>query len=197
MILLSCDPGPEISAWAKLRDGVPFTWDMERNDRFIDYLRDNQFNDCDHLAIEIMQGYGMPIGNDVLITQLWAGRIIQAWYPSEYTGLTRTEVKGHLCRIGSGNDSTVRTALIERYGGESVAIGGRKCRVCKGKGKKKSETCHICRGEGIETPQGPLYGITGDDIWSACSIGKTWWDKYGAEHWKVKEEQAETSHAQP
>jgi hypothetical protein len=55
--------------------------------------------------------------------------------------VTRHEVKMHLCHTKKSDDSMVRAALIPRWGGEAVAIGG------KGRGKAK-------------TPRGPLHGAS-------------------------------------
>jgi hypothetical protein len=71
--------------------------------------------------------------------------------------VTRHEVKLHLCHTKQCNDSMVRAALIARWGGEAVAIGG------KGRGKAR-------------TPRGPLHGIT-SHTWSALAGAVTWGDK--------------------
>jgi len=105
----------------------------------------------DHLAIEMVASYGMPVGASVFETCVWIGRFIQSW-AAPGAGLThefiyRREVKLYLCNNARAKDANVRQALIDIYGGKEKAIG------------KKA------------TP-GPLYGMAGD-CWSALGVAVT------------------------
>lgn len=108
-----------------------------------------------HLVLEMVDVFGMA-GRTVFQTCVWIGRFIEGWGARDFTTLTRHDVKMHLCHTKRSDDSMVRAALIERWGGEAVAIGG------KGKGKKK-------------TPRGPLHGVA-THAWSALAVAVTWTD---------------------
>jgi len=108
-----------------------------------------------HLAIEMVDVFGMA-GRTVFETCVWIGRFIEAWGAMDFTKVTRHEVKMHLCHTKRSDDSMVRAALIERFGGEAIAIGG------KGKGKTK-------------TPRGPLFGVAAH-AWQALGVAVTWAD---------------------
>lgn len=108
-----------------------------------------------HMAIEMVDVFGMA-GRTVFETCVWIGRFIEAWGDESYTKLTRHDVKMHLCHTKRSDDSMVRAALIERWGGEAVAIGG------KGRGKAK-------------TPYGPLHGVAAH-AWAALGVAVTWAD---------------------
>ncbi len=100
-----------------------------------------------HLAVEMMQARGMPFSNEEMRTLVWLGRFIQAWN-GPCTDIFRKDVKMHLCGQTKANDSNIRAAIIDTFGGKAVAVG------------KKA------------TP-GPLYGIKAD-LWSALAIAITY-----------------------
>lgn len=108
-----------------------------------------------HLALEMVDVFGMA-GRTVFATCVWIGRFIEAWGAKDFTTLTRHDVKMHLCNTKRSDDSMVRAALIERWGGEGAAIGN------KGKGKTR-------------TPKGQLFGIA-SHAWSALGVAVTWSD---------------------
>jgi hypothetical protein len=70
-------------------------------------------------------------------------------------------VRRHLLHAATGNDALIRAALIARWGGEAVAIGG------KGRGKAK-------------TPRGPLHGVA-SHAWSALAVAVTWGNGRGGD----------------
>jgi hypothetical protein len=92
----------------------------------------------------------------VFETCVWIGWFIEVWGAEDYTKVTRHDVKMHLCHTKRSDDSSVRQALIARWGGEAAAIGG------KGRGKAK-------------TPRGPLHGVA-SHAWSALAVAVTWSD---------------------
>jgi hypothetical protein len=158
MRLLAVDPGSQESGF------VEYDPDMHRilehgtvdNEQLlVRCYKRRTLNGHHHMAIEMVDVFGMA-GRTVFETCVWIGRLIEAWGTAEYTKVTRHEVKMHLCNTKRSDDSMVRAALIERWGGESVAIGG------KGKGKDK-------------TPRGPLHGIA-SHAWAALGVAVTWSD---------------------
>lgn len=111
---------------------------------------------CDHLAIEMIASYGMPVGASTFETCLWIGRFIQAWVegqPDEaYTLIYRGQVKDVLCNSRRAKDANIRQALLDRYppegGGKTPQIGTKK-------------------------EPGPLYGVK-KHAWSALAVAHAW-----------------------
>jgi uncharacterized alpha-E superfamily protein len=88
----------------------------------------------------------------VFETVFWTGRLFErAHYRARVERMPRRAVKVHLCHSSRAQDSNVRVALLDRFGGRERAIG------------KK------------QTP-GPLYGLKSHE-WSALAIAITWWDQ--------------------
>lgn len=148
MNILAIDPGPTQSAYLVLEDGKPTMHAKVPTGELLKEIR-NTFGDshalfagCDHLAIEMVQSFGMSVGQEIFETVLWTGRMIEAW-PRAHSLVYRKDVKMHFCHSMRAKDSNIRTALIDRFGGESAI--GRKA------------------------APGPLYGISGD-VWSALAI---------------------------
>lgn len=156
MRLLAIDPGPEQSAYAYLDSGTVRLHAKVDNAELLVYLRTppvDSANPHDHVVVEAIASYGMPVGAEVFETVWWAGRFHEAAVRSGVTAsrLKRKEVMHHLCGSSKGNDATIRQALIDRFGpGKEKAIGRKK------------------------TP-GPLYGISGDE-WSALAVAVTYAD---------------------
>lgn len=98
------------------------------------------------LIIEEIASYGMPVGREVFQTVRWSGRFEEAYGKARY--IPRLNVKMHICKSPKANDSTIRQALIDRFGpGREKAIGTKK-------------------------NPGPLYGISGDQ-WAALALALT------------------------
>ena len=155
-------------------NGVPVLWGWDDNETLIDPA----CPDDTVLVIEDIGHYGLAVGRDVFQTVKWMGRMQQA-FKGETVYIPRGEVLINLCGKRQGaNDSTVRQALIDRYGGDDVAIGGKKCQACKGKGWRGAgrPVCEECNGNKYETPQGVLYGVSGH-AWSALAVGVTYLDQ--------------------
>jgi hypothetical protein len=109
---------------------------------------------CEHMAIEMIQGQGMPVGREVFETCLWIGRFIQA-YPgsdNDYTLLYRGTIKDVLCGSRKAKDSNIRQALLDRYprtgGGKTPQIGTKQ-------------------------KPGPLFGMS-THAWPALAVGHVW-----------------------
>lgn len=143
--LLAIDPGPEQSAYVLLRDGTPIMNGILDNPTMLGLVRGS---DMDHIAIEGIQSFGMPVGAETFNTCIWIGRFIEA-AEKPHTLVYRSEVKSHLCKNARAKDPNIRQALIDRFGGDRAI------------GKKK-------------TP-GPLYSIK-SHCWSALAVAITYWD---------------------
>lgn len=171
MELLAIDPGNTESAYVVLRDGVPVLFKTVDNETMLRFIPGVYH---DHLAIEMIASYGMAVGREVFETCVWIGRFIGAT-ALPHTQVYRKDVKLHLCGSPRAKDPNVRQALIDRFGGESEAIGGVKCPFCKGKGwaGRGRKTCPECCGGTWKRPPGPLHGMSGD-CWAALAVGITY-----------------------
>ena len=203
--ILAIDPGTTHSGWCLLysySNGVvvPAKWGWDDNVDIVITLQDDKddkfsshrghldFGDTgyERIAIEDVSHYGMPVGKDVFDTVRWTGRFQQASLVG-VTYIKRPDIKLYLCGSARANDSTIRQAIIDRFGGDEVAIGGKKCKTCKGKGwvGRGRPACPDCekqvhqingedveRGSGYQSAPGVLHGISGH-VWSALAVGLT------------------------
>jgi len=152
MILLAIDPGNAHSAYVLLDGERVLAFGKISNEELLAKLRSTQHGDgpfwcADHLAVEMIASYGMPVGREVFETCLWIGRFLEAWSDA-HTLVYRQQVKLEICKSPRANDATIRAALIDRYGGKEAAIGRKAA-------------------------PGPLYGVSGD-VWSALAVAITW-----------------------
>lgn len=153
-MILAIDPGTEKSAFVVYHPdrGTVGTFGHEHNAHLLTGISKTGLADADHMAIEMVASYGMPVGREVFETCVWVGRFIQA-FGRQYTKVYRQEVKLHLCKSPRANDSNIRAALLDRFGpGKAKAVG-------------------------VKKSPGPLYGISGD-IWSALAVAVTWADTH-------------------
>jgi len=181
--ILAIDPGTTKSGWVFMVNGKPVDHGWFDNEKIYTLLKMYQ---C-VVVIEDVGHYGMPVGRDVFETIRWTGRfdyLATEICKLELVYMKRADVKLHLCFSPRANDSTVRQAIIDKYGGDRIAIGGKKCKQCKGKGwtGRSREKCSHCGdgtgifdGTGYETPPGPLKGISGH-VWAALGVGLTYYD---------------------
>jgi hypothetical protein len=113
MRVLAIDPGNVKSAW--------LVWDGERiherdiveNSLLLRALAHGR--GADHLAIEMVESFGMAVGKEVFETVYWIGRFVQAWR-GPYTRVYRKEVKLHLCGNCRAKDPNIRQALLDKLG---------------------------------------------------------------------------------
>ncbi len=150
------DPGPTESAFVRLeftdsRNIKVTQFEKRPNDAIM--LLFEKYHNCDYLVIEKIASYGMPVGAEVFETVRWSGRFEQRALDRDINfvhRITRGEVKMQICRSMKANDSTIRQALIDRFGGPAC----------------------IKR-------DGPLYQVSGD-VWAALAVGITWIETGGA-----------------
>ena len=145
--ILAIDPGPEHSAWVLMDRTHVVSHAIEDNERIVNDI-EVAWDTIDHLAVEMVASYGMPVGREVFETCVWVGRFIQA-YDGPHDKVYRQQVKMELCKDSRAKDSHIRQALIDMYGpGRDVAVG-------------------------TKAKPGPLYGVK-KDIWAALAVGVTW-----------------------
>lgn len=152
-VILAIDPGSEQSGWLVFNgatDGIR-SFGKDHNVHLLELLRDGPSPDVDTVVIEWTAPRGMPASAQLFETLWWAGRFAEAARPTAVERLERYAVKKHLCGKTTANDSNIRAALIDRFGG----VAGKDAAI----GRKASP--------------GPLYGISAD-VWSALAIAVTY-----------------------
>ena len=176
MSILAIDPGTTKSGWALLTDSGATVKDFGWFDNKKIYTLIKS-SGCP-VVIEDVAHYGMPVGRDIFETVRWTGRFDHL--ATESLGLdvmyiTRPTIKAALCNSVKATDANVRQAVIDWYGGNAVAIGGKKCLNCAGKGWRGREhtECVECEGEGVLSPRGQLFGAS-SHVWSALALGITY-----------------------
>jgi hypothetical protein len=175
--ILAIDPGPYFSAWCVLDAGTVRA-DKVPNADLLDAVRATAFG-ATALAVEMMAGsYGQAVGAETMLTALWIGRFVEAWEVAGRPAAAlpyRKTVVAHLCGTAKAGDAHVRQALVDRFGGETVALARRhRCAVCKGKGVLKGQiACHC--DAGFTGQDGPLRGFAADR-WAALAVAAYWWD---------------------
>ena len=175
--IIAIDPGPVESAWIEYdTEHGPKAFGFEDNAaiRLQLYLWAVV---CEDLVIEQVphDGSGMAVGASVFDTCIQIGRFWEAWGRDPVL-ITRPAIKAQLCGTTRAKDSNVHQALVDRFGGKDKAVGGVKCRKCKGKGWYGGgrSVCPQCNGSKWHRyPPGPLHGITGH-VWSALAVAVCW-----------------------
>jgi len=181
MEFLSIDAGTTESACILVKDDMQDVMKVEYhailpNDAMLRIIEEHY----KLLVIEEVTHMGMPVGRDVFETVRWGGRFEQAAVAKGgiVTYIPRTRIKINMCGSAKAKDSNIRQALIDRYGGDETAIGGKKCKDCYGKGWRGRfhDPCNLCDGTGWKSKKGQLYGIT-SHVWSALAVAVTYIDE--------------------
>lgn len=120
MSLLAIDPGTTQSGFVVMSRGKVVWAGVKPN---ADMLKCCAAHEGD-VAIEMIESMGMAVGKETFETVRWIGRFQQAARNPEAVKLVyRKQVKLHLCGTPRAKDPNVRQALIDKFGGDSVAIG--------------------------------------------------------------------------
>ncbi len=148
MELMAIDPGPEKSAWVRMRAGKAteiLGFSIWLNDNLIECL-----GTPDVLVIEQIASFGMPVGAEVFETVYWSGRFAQRVMDTNATEvhrIKRVDVKMAICKNTRAKDGNIRAALIDRYGGSAAIKKG-----------------------------GALHGVS-KDVWAALAVAEAWLDR--------------------
>lgn len=155
MRVLAIDPGTTQSGWALINGSTLSSGVMKNADmRFLLQDYGDILRPTDRVAIEMIASYGMPVGKEVFETCVWIGRFCEAWKgESEPALIYRRDVKLHLCGSVRAKDANIRAALLDKFGGNTVA-----------KGTKQNP--------------GPLYGVK-SHAWSALAVAVTFAETTG------------------
>ncbi|WP_206050819.1 hypothetical protein [Nocardioides speluncae] len=118
--ILAIDPGNTESAYALIGPECrPLYHEKIPNDELLRGLQRAAIGTAaDHVAIEMIASYGMPVGADVFETCVWIGRFAEAI--EHRTGIApdlikRHPVKLHHCHSSKAKDSNITRALVDRF----------------------------------------------------------------------------------
>lgn len=179
--ILAIDPGNVQSAFVLLSlvDRRPLNFGKIDNWELRASLANGDIPSFGTLVSEFPRPRGQLASKELFDTAAWIGvfeEVVRSNRPTvEIERMDRKDVKMTLCEHPRAKDPQIRQALIDLYGGETVAIGGKKCSKCKGKGwfGAGRPTCDQCKGKKWDQPPGPLNGIS-QDVWQALGVGVTW-----------------------
>lgn len=117
-IVLAIDPGNVESAWVTMdMDAQKPISHGKVNNAELEKMLIERVVIFDEAAIEVVSGYGLPVGKETFQTCIEIGRlsvIIENLGIKAY-GCYRRDVKLHLTGRASSKDVNVRAALIEMY----------------------------------------------------------------------------------
>lgn len=154
MKLLAIDPGNEMSAYCLMDEEYRIIEAGKvENSVMIEYIWFNASR-IDHIAVEMIASYGMPVGAEVFETCVMIGKIERTADQKdiEHSRVLRREEKICLCNNSQAKDSNIRAALIDRFA----------------KHDKK-------RGTGTKTKPDHFHGIS-KDMWAAFAVGTVYLD---------------------
>jgi hypothetical protein len=148
--IFAIDPGTTQSGWVLFNGSGVIDSGVHDNHDVLQWVKAGQ--GADLLAIEMIAGMGMTVGQTTFETVRWIGRFQQAWKDPEAVKLVyRRQVKQHLCGNQQAKDKNIRTALLDKF----PSTGGGKVPQVGVKGKP-----------------GPLYGVS-THAWSALAVAMT------------------------
>jgi hypothetical protein len=146
--LLSIDPGTDKSGWVILEDGRVSSSDVSPNAGVLELVSRWK----EGIAIEMIAGMGMAVGQTTFDTCVWIGRFQQAYFqPDAVQFVYRRDVKLHLCGNSRAKDPNIRQALLDMF---PRTGGGKTPQV------------------GTKAMPGPLYGVS-SHAWSALAVAVT------------------------
>jgi hypothetical protein len=120
-MILGIDPGHKQTAYVLFRADEQRVMEhgIIENEDFLNRHIRLLNSICRESAIEMIAGYGMPVGKEVFETCVFIGRIWQLLtIPKEF--VYRKDIKLHLCGTTRAKDGNIRQALIDRLGAPGV-----------------------------------------------------------------------------
>jgi hypothetical protein len=145
--VLAIDPGNVESAFTLIDTETcrPLQVDKVDNRYLLECLQLSAQLVADHVAIEMVASYGMPVGREVFETCVWIGRFLEA--DGDRAELVyRRDVKLHHCGSSKAKDSNITQALVDRFA-HNVPN----------------------KGKGTKADPGWFYGFRAD-IWQAYAL---------------------------
>jgi len=149
--ILAIDPGSTESGWVVIdADRRPLWFGKTPNAELLASIQAYRHEwKVQHVAIEMIASYGMPVGAEVFETCVWIGRFyahVEGWLITTPDLVKRQPVKLHHCHTTKAKDSNITQALVDRF-----APGQPN------------------RGKGTKADPGFFYGFKAD-IWQAYAL---------------------------
>ena len=142
MTIFAIDPGTKESGWVLFGPQGVIDSGVSDNNDVLRWVQAGQ--GADLLAIEMIAGMGMTVGQTTFETVRWIGRFQQAWRDPEAVKLVyRRDVKQTLCGNQQAKDKNIRQALLDLIG-----------------------------LPGTKKAPGPTYGVS-SHAWSALAVAVT------------------------
>lgn len=181
------DPGPERSGMIVLLDGRVVEAGYHENEELIlaiaQIASPGFFNfPGPRFAIEDVEPTSVPFGNILRNTTFWLGRFVQATHRRPVALVRPSKIRPTLCggAVQGVTRTHVKSALVDEFGGDPDAFGGKRCAHCNGRGRrgrgKAIERCEACAGVGVSR-QGPLWllgnhqpAVDRPHLWSALAV---------------------------
>jgi hypothetical protein len=172
--IIGIDPGPVLSGYADLWLPTGSVVSNVKTNQELEKLLELPPVAGQMMVIEMVANYGMPSGADIFETCVQIGRF-EKTYQGAHERVFRKEVAITLCGTAKAKSANIRQQIIEMYGGTEKAIGGNKCKKCKGKAwtGRNHEVCALCNGTGWLYPPGPL-NLVKSHAWSALAVALTY-----------------------
>lgn len=153
--ILAIDAGNIYSGYVVIGEDLkPLEFGKIENEVLLEKIHSGEFDDCDHVALEMIASYGMAVGKTVFDTCVWVGIFTEALRGKHIQYIYRKDEKMNLCYNNSAKDANIIQALIDRFAPDTPN---------KGKGSKKEP--------------GWFYGFA-KDVWQAYAVGITYYDMY-------------------
>lgn len=141
-MIFAIDPGTTQSGWVLFDGRGVADSGVSDNHDLLRWVQAGQ--GADMLAIEMIAGMGMTVGQTTFETVRWIGRFQQAWRdPEAVCFVYRRDVKLHICGNQRAKDKNIRQGLIDLLG-----------------------------EPGTKRAQGPTYGVS-SHAWSALAVAVT------------------------
>lgn len=122
--VLAIDPGNTHSAYALIDATTrqPLEFGKHANQHLIDEIEGLTFHPdwVEHVAIEMVASYGMPVGAEVFETCVWIGRFqeriaVRGPVGTQVELVKRHPIKLHHCQSARAKDSNIVQALVDRF----------------------------------------------------------------------------------
>lgn len=159
MLIIAIDPGEHDHAVALMSPMTIQKIGYLNTEELVGFIRYKHTEGYKAVIIEKVVSYGMPIGASTIETIFNTGRIYQAALNvNKYILdlIPRKQVCKLVCNNGRAQDKNIRQAVIDYF----PATGG---------GKRPTI--------GTKKKPGPLYGVSGYDMFSAIALGLAYYEK--------------------
>ncbi len=194
MHIFAIDPGPRVSGWVyyNILTRNPELFGIDETRTVINAMENL---DIDQLVIEKIGNQGNVVGDTTFDTCINIGRFMEAFGDDsnvcyEYTRSNIIiQLYGFIRKKKPDKtwfkvkNAILNAAIKERFGGDNIAVGGKKCPKCNGKGwfGAGRPVCPACNGGKWLYKPGPLFGMT-SHCWDALALALCFADLKGPRH---------------